>query len=196
MRAHCGNRVETVIEAAEDGRINLETALRYAGENEALLLLTSDLPFITQAYLNDFLNRVDGAEVAMPLARADSYVTAYPNATDHATTLGRERMVNGCVFYFSAGTAPRVIAIARHLFAARKSRPHMVMLLDLPLLLAWIFTAYVSNISKHMLNAPWSCAHAPCAMLPPHYAMISTRWMITATRDDSLVNPTRFESAP
>jgi len=139
VRAHCGNRVETVIEAAEDGRANLETALRCAGENEALLLLTSDLPFITQADLNDFLNRVEGAEVAMPIARADSYVAAYPNAADHATTLGRERVVNGCVFYFSAGTAPRAIAIARDLFAARKSLPRLAMLLDLPLLLAWIF---------------------------------------------------------
>jgi CTP:molybdopterin cytidylyltransferase MocA len=139
VRAHCGNRVDTVIEATADGRANLEAALRYAGENEALLLLTSDLPFITGADLDDFLYRVDGAEVAMPIAGADSYIAAYPNAADHATSLGRERVVNGCVFYFSAGTAPRVIALARDLFAARKSLSRMAMLLDFPLLLAWIF---------------------------------------------------------
>jgi GTP:adenosylcobinamide-phosphate guanylyltransferase len=139
VRAHCADRVETVIEAAKDGRANLEAALRCAGENEALLLLTSDLPFITQADLVDFLERIDGAEIAMPIARADSYIAAYPNAADHATTLGPERVVNGSVFYFSPGTAPRVIAVARELFAARKSLPRMAMLLDLLLLFAWVF---------------------------------------------------------
>jgi CTP:molybdopterin cytidylyltransferase MocA len=139
VRAHCGERADAVIEPSEDGRANLEAALRCAGDDEALLLLTSDLPFITQNALDDFLKRIGDADIAMPIACADAYLAAYPGATEHATTLERERIVNGSVFYFSPGTAPRAISIARRLFAARKSLPRMAMLLDLPLMLRFVF---------------------------------------------------------
>jgi GTP:adenosylcobinamide-phosphate guanylyltransferase len=128
--AYCGTRIDTLLPAVADGRANLETALRSAAADEPLLLLTSDLPFLAAAPLSDFLARVGDAEIAMPLATPTAYLAAYPGAADHVTRLGVERVVSGSVFYFSPGSAPRAIAIARELFAARKSLLRLALLLD------------------------------------------------------------------
>ncbi len=138
VAAHCGSRVDDVLPAARDGRTNLERALRAARGDEALLLLTSDLPFITAAALRDFLARVGEADVAMPLATERAYCAAYPQAPAHGTRLGGERIVNGSVFYFAAGAPLRALAIAQQLFAARKSLVKMALLLEAPLVARFV----------------------------------------------------------
>lgn len=138
VAAYCGTRVEAIIPAVEEGRANLQAALRCAQPHEALLLMSSDLPFITGTALHDFLERIGDAEVAMPLASAIAYMKAYPGATDHITHLGNEHVANGSVFYFAPGTASRAIDIASRLFAARKSLIQMARLLDLHLFLHFL----------------------------------------------------------
>ncbi|HTU82375.1 MAG TPA: NTP transferase domain-containing protein [Candidatus Acidoferrales bacterium] len=128
--AYCGARIDALLPAVADGRANLETALRVARADEPLLLLTSDLPFLAAAPLADFLSRVGDAEIAMPLATPAAYLATYPGAADHTTSLGGERVVNGSVFYFAPGSAPRAVRIARELFAARKSLLRLALLLD------------------------------------------------------------------
>jgi GTP:adenosylcobinamide-phosphate guanylyltransferase len=120
--SYCGARIDTLIPAVADGGENLAAALRSARSDEPLLLLTSDLPFLTAPALADFLARVGDAEVAMPLALPAAYLTAYPG-------------VSGSVFYFAPGSAVRALEIARKLFAARKSLLRLATLLDGALLL-------------------------------------------------------------
>jgi CTP:molybdopterin cytidylyltransferase MocA len=132
--AYCGTRIDALIPAVDDGRANLEAALRCARDSESLLLLTSDLPFLTHAPLAQFLSRVGEAEVAMPLATPEAYGQAYPGAPSHLTTLGSERVAGGSVFYFSPGSAAHAIRIARELFAARKSLLRLALLLEPPLI--------------------------------------------------------------
>jgi GTP:adenosylcobinamide-phosphate guanylyltransferase len=139
VRTHCGARVDEVLPAVDDGCENLESALRLGSGSEPLLFLASDLPFITPAALDAFLRSVGDAEIAMPLAGESAYIKHYPGAADHGTSLGRERIVNGSVFYFTSGdAATRVILIARRLFEARKSLVRMASLLDLPLLFRFL----------------------------------------------------------
>lgn len=133
--SYCGARIDTLIPAVADGGENLAAALRSARSDEPLLLLTSDLPFLTAPALADFLARVGDAEVAMPLALPAAYLTAYPGAPDHVSAIGAERVVSGSVFYFAPGSAVRALEIARKLFAARKSLLRLATLLDGALLL-------------------------------------------------------------
>jgi CTP:molybdopterin cytidylyltransferase MocA len=133
--AYCGTRIDALVRATGDGRANLEAALCSARDNESLLLLTSDLPFLTYAPLAEFLSRVGDAEVAMPLATPAAYALAYPGAPGHLTALGSERVASGSVFYFSPRSAARAITIARELFAARKSLLRLALLLE-PALIA------------------------------------------------------------
>ncbi len=128
VRAHCAGTVEAVVEESSDGRENLRRAFAEAGD-AALLLLASDLPFVRAASVSGFLADARGADLAMPLTRAEAYRAAYPGAPAHATNLAGERVVNGSVFYFGPGVAGRVLAVAQQLFAARKSSLGMASLL-------------------------------------------------------------------
>ncbi|MBD5606623.1 MAG: NTP transferase domain-containing protein [Candidatus Eremiobacteraeota bacterium] len=134
VRAACGARVDEVIAESADGRENIRKAIE-TGAREALLLMTSDMPFVDAASVADFLARLGKADVALPLASASAYERAYPGAPPHVTRIGRDRIANGSIVYFGPGIAPRVLDAARDLFEARKSLVRMAMLLG-PALLA------------------------------------------------------------
>jgi CTP:molybdopterin cytidylyltransferase MocA len=134
VRRHCGARVDEVVPESADGRENIRKAIE-TGAGEALLLMTSDMPFVTADALAAFLDAAAGGDVALPLATADAYERAYPGAPPHVTKLGRERVANGSVVYFGPGVAPRALDAAQKLFAARKSLVRMAALLG-PALLA------------------------------------------------------------
>lgn len=137
VRTHCGNRVDVTIDEAPSGEENLRRALAFAGDSP-LLLLTSDLPFVEAASVRAFLNDAEGCDLAMPLANAADYAARFPGAPPHVVTLGSERVANGSVFFFGAGVAPRVSAVATKLFAARKSLLRMATLIGPALLLRFV----------------------------------------------------------
>jgi len=134
VRAACQSVVDDVLPAVSDGRENLRRALVAAGA-EPLLLLSSDLPFVDGEELQAFLAGTGDAEAAMPLAAEADYSRAYPGAASHSVDLAGERVANGSVFYFAPNVAPRVLAAAQRLFAARKSLLKLAALLG-PVLLA------------------------------------------------------------
>ncbi|MBD5656364.1 MAG: hypothetical protein IAI50_14460, partial [Candidatus Eremiobacteraeota bacterium] len=134
VRAHCARDVDVVIDESTDGRENIRRAIA-TGNDEALLLLTSDLPFVEGPSLRAFVERCAAADVALPLARADDYEHAYPGAPPHVTRIGKERVANGSVVYFAPHVAARVLDVAGKLFEARKSLVRMATLLGPALLL-------------------------------------------------------------
>ncbi|MEO6989896.1 MAG: NTP transferase domain-containing protein [Candidatus Baltobacteraceae bacterium] len=133
VRAYCGERIDVALDESESGEENLHQALAFAGER-ALLLLTSDLPFVEGDGVRRFLDATRDCDLAMPLANACDYAAKFPNAPSHMVTLAGERVANGSGFYFGPGVAPRVIEIATKLFAARKSLFRMAALVG-PVLL-------------------------------------------------------------
>jgi len=128
VHEYCGTRIDEAIDESPSGEENLRRALASA-RGAPLLLLTSDLPFVTASALNEFLARAASTDVAMPLAAAAAYDRAFPGAPEHVVTLGGERVANGSVFWFAPGTGPRLSDIATRLFAARKSLVRMAVLL-------------------------------------------------------------------
>jgi CTP:molybdopterin cytidylyltransferase MocA len=126
-----------VIAESADGRENIRKAID-TGAHEALLLMTSDLPFVSGAAVATFLQGASGADVALPLAEAAAYEAAYPGAPPHITQIGRERVANGSIVYFGPGIAPRALEAAQRLFDARKSLLRMAALLGLPLQLRFL----------------------------------------------------------
>jgi CTP:molybdopterin cytidylyltransferase MocA len=137
VRAHCAGRVELVIDESPDGRENLRRAIEL-GADEPLLLLTSDLPFVTGEAAFDFLEQARQADLALPLASEADYTRAYPGAPPHITRVGKERVANGSVVYFGPGIAPRVLDVAQRLFSARKSLFAMARLLGPALLMRFV----------------------------------------------------------
>ena len=139
VRAHCATcDVDETIAESSDGRENIRKAIE-TGATESLLLMTSDMPFVSGAAVGAFLARTAGADVALPLATAEAYEAAYAGAPPHVTTIGTERIANGSVVYFGPGIAPRVLDPAQRLFEARKSLLRMAALLGVPLLARFAF---------------------------------------------------------
>lgn len=134
VRAHCGSRVDDVIDESDDGRENIRRAMAY-GTNEPLLLSSSDMPFVTPSAMAEFVERARDCDLALPLAEADAYESTYPGAPPHVTRLGRDRIANGNVVYFGAGVAPRALDASQQFFDARKSLVRMAVLLGPALLL-------------------------------------------------------------
>jgi molybdopterin-guanine dinucleotide biosynthesis protein A len=134
--AHCGASIDEGIAEAPTGEANLRNALATA-RGDALVFLTSDLPFVDGSSLEDFVARARAADVAtaMAVAEVDDYARAFPGASEHTTAIGRERISGGSVFFFAAGAAPRVADVATRVFTARKSVWAMARLLG-PALLA------------------------------------------------------------
>ena len=134
VREHCEGRVDEVIAELPNGRENIRLAIQ-SGRDEPLLLLTSDLPFISGTATRDFVTRAAGSDLALPLASERDYTATYPGAPDHVTQVGNERVANGSIVYFGPGVAPRVLDVSQRLFEARKSLWRMAALLGPALLL-------------------------------------------------------------
>ncbi len=132
--AHCAGRIEEPVDEAATGEANLRNALATA-RDDALIFLTSDLPFVDGTALERFVARAREHDVAMAVAEVTEYERTFPGAPQHATAIGTERVCGGSVFYFRAGMAARFTEIAMRLFAARKSVWGMARLLG-PALLA------------------------------------------------------------
>lgn len=134
VRAHCGARVDEVIDESTDGRENIRRAMA-CGVDEPLLLCSSDMPFVTPRAMSDFVMRARACDLALPLAEADDYEATYPDAPPHITRLGRDRVANGNVVYFGAGIAPHALDASQRFFDARKSLFRMATLLGPGLML-------------------------------------------------------------
>jgi len=136
-RAKCGHLIDRVIPEHEDGAENVRSALR-AFEGD-VVYLSSDLPFINVGALRDFLARVPCGAIGMPLADAAAYESRFPAAPTHATVIGHERIANGSVFMFPAGSATNIIKVAERFFNSRKSLLRMAALLGPQLLVKYAF---------------------------------------------------------
>ena len=125
----CRRDVDRVVGESEDGRENLLRGLTAWPEDEPLLLMTTDLPFVTASALRAFLDLAPDAAFAMPLATPAAFDERFPGAPAYGIALAGERVVNGGAFRFPAGCAGRIAGVAAAFFAARKSPFAMAALL-------------------------------------------------------------------
>lgn len=157
VRAAAGDLVDRLIPEAGTGAQNVHLALG-AFPDQALLYLTSDLPFIAAGPLVSFLRRVPPGALAMPLAAAEQYERRFPGAPAHVTVFGSERIANGSVFLIPAGVAPRIDSVAQKLFNARKDVFGMARMLGPALLLKFalqrITIADVEAKAMRLLGCP------------------------------------------
>jgi CTP:molybdopterin cytidylyltransferase MocA len=122
VRAEC-ERVApvTMVPDAGTGSGNVLGALDAWPDDEALLYLTCDMPYIDARSLQWVLDRVDPADLSMPLAEYDDFVRRFPSAPPFGITLAGQCVVNAGVFHIPAGARARIAAFATTMFEARKA---------------------------------------------------------------------------
>ena len=120
VQATCDGRVRG-IDARESGSENVLLALNAWPDDEPLLYLTSDMPYITVEALRAFIERTPPNALSMPLTEYDAFVQRFPDAPPFGITLAGERVVNGGAFIIPAGARDRITKLATTMFEARKA---------------------------------------------------------------------------
>ncbi len=138
IRRACRSDVDAIIADTGSGGGNVRAALRAWPQDEPLLYLTSDMPYISAAHLSDLLSRTDDETMALPLASHAAYSRRFPSAPRAGVRLRSGTFVNGGVFVLPAGTSARLESVASRFFEARKSPLRMARLVGLPFLFAFL----------------------------------------------------------
>ena len=140
VRAACERSVERVVDASASGSENILRALDAWPDDDALLYLTSDLPYVHAEALADFARR-SGGKLAIAISSASDFERRFPGAPPFGIRLARERVVNGGAFYVPTGCARRVGALATRFFEARKHPLRMAAIAGFDLLLRFALGA-------------------------------------------------------
>jgi GTP:adenosylcobinamide-phosphate guanylyltransferase len=127
VREACADRVDQFIEEGASGIDNVRRALSaWPEDGEPLVYATSDMPYVTDAAVRDFVSRVPERTIAISLTEHDAFVRRFPGAPGFGITLAGERVVNGGCFLLPPGSSGAVVEYATKLFDARKAPWKMV----------------------------------------------------------------------
>jgi GTP:adenosylcobinamide-phosphate guanylyltransferase len=119
VREACADTVDRVVADSPSGAQNVARALGAWPDDDALLYLTSDLPYVNAVAVREFVVRACGS-LAMPICSREAFARRFPEATGFGIRIGSEHIVNGGAFHLPAGSTSRVATLAAALFEARK----------------------------------------------------------------------------
>ncbi len=147
-RIRCGKRADFVSEARTDvvlpegdsGPENIFRALRYLRDNPAagagtadsrrVLIVTTDLPFLTADALRGFLLACPKtADICLPVITREAFQKPFPDSVNQYVPLRDGHWTLGCAFLVNADALERSRASIERVFAARKSQLAMALLL-------------------------------------------------------------------
>ncbi|MGA8533921.1 MAG: hypothetical protein WB615_07415, partial [Candidatus Tumulicola sp.] len=132
VRAACAGRVDRMVDEGATGSQNVLRALRAWPDDDGqpLLYATSDLPYVTAAAVMDFVGRVPHGAIAMALSEYADFAARFPGAPPFGIRLASDRVVNGGVFCFPAGSCASLANLATRFFEARKAPWRMATLVS------------------------------------------------------------------
>jgi GTP:adenosylcobinamide-phosphate guanylyltransferase len=158
VRVACGSAIDRFVDESPSGSENLLRALRAWPDNQRLLYATSDLPYVTSAAINDFVDRVGHGTLAVALAEFSEYGARFPNAPPTGITLAGERVVNGGLFSIPHGATEKLAATATRFFEARKRPWRMASLVGPSVLIRFLSgrlrVADLEAMALHVLQVP------------------------------------------
>ncbi len=125
---------------------NLMAGLAAAGDQERVLISTSDIPFVTAASLEDFIRRAaaTGADLCCSYVPLAACIRSYPEMKRTAITLAEGRFTLGNVMLVRPRFLADHQAAIAQAYAARKSPVQMARLLGIGLLIRLLGAQIVS----------------------------------------------------
>ena len=124
---------DRVLPEGASGPENILSGLEFllaAGSPEKVLILTTDLPFLSPEMIASFLERCPpGADICMPAIDRASFDRRFPEAPREYVRLRDGQWTLGCAFLVDARALERSRARLTRAFAARKNQLAMARLL-------------------------------------------------------------------
>ncbi len=153
LRNHAATRAaDAVLPEAESGPANIFRGLQWLSqqsdklpngaqtnalqEAHRVLVVTTDLPFLTAQAINGFLEACPAtAEVCVPIIRREAFEACFPDSCGFYVRLRDGEWTMGCAFLLNAPALTRNRLHIERIFEARKSQLAMARLLG-PLFIA------------------------------------------------------------
>jgi hypothetical protein len=119
-----------------------------------VVLLTTDLPFLSKPVLVDFLDRAPkDLEIVIPLCTQTAYLKRFPDSTSTYMTLKGDAYTAGGAFLMEPQALRRSMPMINRLFANRKSKIGMARLLGPALLYKYLTkTISIDDVEKKALS--------------------------------------------
>lgn len=176
VQEHARSLADVVLDEGTSGPDNILRGLAYLRENTPgdvgkVLVVTSDLPFLTGDVLTRFVDscRAD-MDFSVPLIRREAFASAYPGAPATFVPLREGSVTTGCAYYVDADALERGRDHIEAVFQNRKSKLGMAMLLGLPFV--WKFLTKTLSLPdiERKAGQLLSCRGAAVPDSPPELA--------------------------
>lgn len=139
VAAHPASRAadHVLAEGVSSGPANIIRGLQWLHDSdgrhaERVLVVTTDLPFLTAHGINAFLDACDpSADICAPLITRESFESAYPGSHNEYVALADGSFTMGCAFLVNPEAILRNRDLIERAFGARKSQLRMARLLGL-----------------------------------------------------------------
>lgn len=164
--------IEAVLPPASSAPQNIGLGIRWLqqlaqGPSKRLLLLTTDLPFLTPQVLAAFLNASPAdADIVVPVVNRTDFEARFPNSAATFVHLQDGYWTVGCAFLISTEAFLRIQPLIESLFATRKSQIRTALLVG-PELAFRFFThrlsiySIVQRAEKILQCKPYALHNAP-----------------------------------
>lgn len=134
LASEAAKKADQVLPAGGSGPENILKGLRWVGEQpnapKKVMIVTTDLPFLTPALVNDFLDRCPtDRDICVPLITKAQYEARFPNSTATFVPLQDNVWTTGCAYVFDVKAFQDAMPHIERVFANRKSKLGLAKLL-------------------------------------------------------------------
>ncbi|MCW5943423.1 MAG: nucleotidyltransferase family protein [Fimbriimonadaceae bacterium] len=176
VQEHARPLADVVLDEGTSGPDNILRGIVYLRENTAgslgkVLVVTSDLPFLTGDTLNRFVDSCrSDMDFSVPLIGRPAFEAAFPGAPATFVPLREGSVTTGCAYYVDADVLERGRAHIEAVFQNRKSKFGMAKLLGLPFVWKFLTKSLRLPDIEHKASQLLGCRGAAVPDSPPELA--------------------------
>lgn len=141
-------------DAVESFKNAVEVLKREGGITEKLLIMPTDIPFITREAIEDFIRRSEetGADFCYPITERKVNEEKFPGVKRTYVTLKEGTFTGGNLFLLRSAIIDRVLAMAKELVKRRKNPLAMARILGLGLVFAYLVKGLTIEMAEKRFN--------------------------------------------
>jgi GTP:adenosylcobinamide-phosphate guanylyltransferase len=151
--------------------MGLKSLLADANPPQKVLIVTTDLPFLTGKIITDFLDKCPtDRDICVPLVTRTEYTARFPGATATFVPLRDNTWTTGCAYVMDVQAFQAALPHLERLFINRKNKVGMVRQLGLRFLIKFLFKTLTVPDVEAKIESMLGCSGAAILHSPPELA--------------------------
>ena len=165
----------TYLDSGPSGPENILNGLKYLLATDQppkrVLVLTTDLPFLTADILRKFIEACPAdKDICVPLITKSEYEARFPDSTSTFIPLRDDTWTAGCAYMMDSDALQKSMPHIERVFANRKSKVGMAKLLGFGFLLKVLTKTLTVPVAIKKVESILSCSAAGVLNCPPELA--------------------------